>query len=321
MTKHFARVSVLVLLLAFLAACGSKPAAEIILPTATPEPTDIPKLMPGEITSAERTLEDADSSIKAEENRALTGDAFVNNLFERPFTSQEMVYQPDLNILNISISSDENFFYFILTLDDVDTASGLLNGTYGIEFDRTQTGRGDLLVWTSQISSEWSTEGITVYANPSGTVGGLDPITAEEDYPGKGYTETIEMQGDKVAWARLSPDDPNAVQIAVSRALLGNPEEFLWGAWADGGVKDPSLFDYGDHFSSSEAGSPLNTSEDYPLQALASLDNTCRLPYGIDQMSSMIPGMCITSQPGLDCVCTYWVIFGSTKACALWDCD
>ncbi|MHB8806277.1 MAG: hypothetical protein ACYC59_01690 [Anaerolineaceae bacterium] len=321
MSKHIVHVSVLVLLLAFLIACGSKPAAETILPTTTPEPTDIPKLMPGEPASAERTLEDADSSIKAEENRTLTGDTFVNNLFERPFTSQEMVYQPDLNILTVSISSDENFHYFILFLDDVDTASGTLSGTYGIEFDRTQTGRGDLLVWVNQAASEWSTEGITVYVNPTGTVGGLDPITAEEDYEGKGYSETIEMEGDKVAWARLAPDAPNAIQIAVSRALLGNPEEFLWGAWADGGVKDPSLFDYDDHFSSVEAGSPLNTSEDYPLQALSSLDNTCRLPHGIEQMSSVIPGMCITSQPGLNCVCTYWVYFGSTKACALWDCD
>jgi len=206
-------------------------------------------------------------------------------------------------------------------MDDVDSTGGGLSGTYGIEFDRTQTGRGDMLVWVDQFGSEWSTEGITVYVNQTGTVGGLDPMVAEEDYKGKGYSETIEMEGDAVAWARLAPDDPTAVQIAVSRVLLGNPEEFLWGAWADGGVKDPSLFDYDDHFGPSEAGSPLNTSEDYPLQALSSMDNTCRLPHGIDQMSSMIPGMCITSQPGSNCVCTYWVNLEMKKVCALWDCD
>ena len=320
MIKYILCVSVLVLLLAILPACGSK-SAEIILDTATPEPTEIPKLAPGEITSPERTLEDADSSIKAEENRALTGDNFLENLFERPFTAQEMVYQPDLNILTTSISSDENFFYFIITLDNVNTSSGRLEGTYGIEFDRTQTGRGDLLVWVTRLSLDWSTEGIIVFINPTGTVGGLDPLIAEESYEGKGYTQTLKMEGDKVAWTRVSPDDPSAVQIAVSRALLDNPEEFLWGAWADNGVKDPSLFDYDDHFGPSEAGSPLDTSEDYPLQALYNLDNTCRLPHGIDQMTSMIPGMCITSQPGLNCVCTFWVNFGAARVCALWDCD
>ena len=319
--KNFLYVSVLVLILAILTACGSKPAAEIILDTATPEPTEIPKLAPGEITEPERILEDADSSIKAEENRALTGDNFLENLFERPFTSQDMEYQPDLNILTTSISNDENFFYFIITLDDMNTTSGKLEGTYGIEFDRTQTGRGDLLVWITRLSLDWSTNGIIVFINPNQTVGGLDPMTAEEGYAGKGYTQAVEMEGDKVAWTRISPDDPSAVQIAISRALLDDPEEFLWGAWADNGVKDPSLFDYDDHFGPSEAGSPLNTSEDYPLQALYSVDNTCRLPHGIDQMSSFIPGMCITSQPSQNCVCTFWVNLGAARVCVLWDCD
>ena len=321
MMKRILYVSVLVLLFSLITACGSKSAAEIILDTATPEPTEIPKLTPGEITSPERTLEDADSGIKAEEHRTLTGDNFLENLFERPFTAQEMVYQPDLNILITSISSDDSFYYFIIDLDDVSTITGTLDGIYGIEFDRTKTGRGDLLVWVTQLTSDWSTQGIIIFINPNGTVGGLDPMTAEEGYKGKGYTETMEMEGDKVAWARISPDDASAVQIAISRAVLGDPEEFLWDAWADNGVKDPSLFDYDDHFGPSAAGSPLNTSEDYPLKALYSLDNTCRLPHGIDQMSSMIPGMCITSQPSEKCVCTSWINLGSTKVCALWDCD
>ncbi len=317
MRKVFVLLFVIILVLT--SACGEKKElATEIVPTDTTAPTEIPKLQPGEPTSAERTLEDADASIKAAEHRALTGDNFLENLYERPFTSQEMVYQPDLNILTAAISGDENFYYFILTLDD--EISGGVTGIYGVEFDRTQTGRGDLLVWATYFAPEWSTDGITVYINPSGTVGGLNPITAEKDYEGRGYTETVVMEGDKVAWARLDPTDASAVQIAVSRELLGT-EEFLWGAWADGGIKDPSLFDYNDHFGVSEAGSPLNTSEDYPLQALASLDNTCRLPYGIDQLSNAITGMCITSQPNQSCVCAYWAVFGATRVCLLWDCD
>lgn len=40
------------------------------------------------------------------------------------------------------------------------------------------------------------------------------------------------------------------------------------------------------------AGSPIKTDPDYPLKTLFSLDNTCRLPYGFDQIASSIPGMC-----------------------------
>ncbi len=296
MIKRIACVSVLVLLLALLTACGSKSEAEsstVILDTATPEPTDIPTLKPGEPNSeAERILEDTDSSIKAEEKRAVSGDNFLDNLFERPFTSQEMDYQPDLNILTVSITSDETFFYFTITLDGADPTSGVLSGTYGIEFDRTRTGRGDLLVLVSNPAAEWSMDNLTVYTDTAASVGGTKPIIAEEGYEGPGYSETVELGNDQVAWARIAPEDPHAVQIAVSRALL-DTEEFLWGAWADGGVKDPSLFDYDDHFGPSEAGSPINTSEDYPIKAIFSLDNTCRLPYGIEDTTN-IPGICLS---------------------------
>jgi len=142
------------------------------LPTNTPEPTEIPKLQPGDLPEAERTLEDVDSSIKAEEKRAITGDNILNNLYERPFTSEEMVYQPDLNILTVSLASDDNFFYFTIALQDLDPNTGSLTGTYGIEFDRTQTGRGDVLVWVTGPGTEWSADNLIVYSDPESTVGG-----------------------------------------------------------------------------------------------------------------------------------------------------
>ncbi|MHB8806278.1 MAG: hypothetical protein ACYC59_01695 [Anaerolineaceae bacterium] len=328
MKKNFFIISVLVLLLAFSTACGSKSTPEtkpttIVINTAIPESTDITDLTPGEPNpEVERTLEDADASIKAYEKRAVTGDNILNNLFERPFTMQEMDYQPDLNILTVSITSDDAFFYFIITLDGIDPLSGTLSGTYGIEFDRTQTGRGDLLVLVSNPAVEWSMENVTAYVNPTASVGGTKPIVAEEGYEGAGYSETVELGSDQVAWARIAPEDPYAVQIAVSRALLDNSEEFLWGAWADGGVKDPSLFDYDDHFGPSEAGSPIK-GEDYPVKAVYSLDNTCRLPYGLEDAFN-IPGMCLSIPPKAEnktaCVCIRWAL-SVAGVCLEWKCD
>jgi hypothetical protein len=328
MKKNILILSALVLLLVLFTACGSKSATgteptTVVLKAEQTEPTEIPPLAPGEPNpQVDRTLEDADSSIKAEEHRAVTGDNILNNLFERPFTAQDMEYQPDLNILTTSITSDDSFFYFTISLDGIDPASGTLSGTYGIEFDRTKTGRGDLLVLASNPAKEWSMENVTVYVNPTASVGGTKPIVAEEGYEGKGYTETVQLEGDKVAWARIAPEDANAVQIAVSRTLMNNAEEFTWGAWADGGVKDPSLYDYDDHFGPSEAGSPINTSEDYPLKAVASLDNTCRLPYGIVDTTG-IPGLCLSIPPKeehkVSCVCVHWAL-SAAGVCLEWSC-
>ena len=48
------------------------------------------------------------------------------------------------------------------------------------------------------------------------------------------------------------------------------------GAWA-GTLVDPAMFDYHDHMTHVEAGSPNPGYEVYPLKAMAEIDNTCRL--------------------------------------------
>ncbi len=319
--KRHAVTILLVLLMLTISACGAKEEAPAsVVPTNTPQPTatEIPKLLPADLPpEAEHILEDSDASLRAYEKRTVSGDNILNNLFERPFTSEEMDYQPDLNILNAVISSDEDFYYFTLILDGVDPISGSLTGAYGIEFDRTQTGRGDLLVWVKELDTEWSMRGLTVYYNDNDRVGGTKPIVAEEGYEEPGYTDTLTMEGDKVAWAKLSPEQPSILFIAVSRALLDDPEAFLWNAWADGGVQDPALFDYDDHFGPGAAGSPINTDADYPLKALYSLDNTCRQAYG-SGIASDVPGACLSGGGG-GCWCAQQSATGA--GCLDWDCD
>ena len=259
-----------------------------------PHPGDLP---PGELPDPDRTLVDADSSIKAYENRTISGDNFLNNLYERPFTSQEMVYQPDLDIITVDFSTDEDFFYFTINLYGMNPVEWGLNGMYGVEFDRTLTGRGDLIVWAENMQKEWSLENVSAYIDENGDVGGQNPMLVEQGFKGNGYDRPFEMKGNKVAFARISPDDPEAVQFAVSHALLDDPTEFLWGVWADNGLKDVTRFDYNDTMGPSAAGSPINTNDDYPLGDLFNLDNTCRLPYGVGQMGTSYRGMCITQAP------------------------
>jgi len=289
-------------------------------------PTKVPLLIPGEPPEPERTLKDFDSSIRASENRAVSDDRFLDSMYERPFTSQEMIYQPDLDIYTVDFAHDADFFYFTITLYGMNPDKWGLNGMYGIEFDRTKTGRGDLIVWADKPLDEWSVENVTVYTDADRDVGGPQPIIADAGFEGDGYDTAVKLEGDRTAFARISPDDPVAIQIAVSRNLLDNPTEFLWGAWADNGLRNTTLLDHNDTMGPGEAGSPINTDDNYPLNALYNLDNTCRLPYGFEQMSASVPGMCISQAPAPEpdkqtCVCVNWLYFGNTKVCQQWDCN
>jgi len=63
------------------------------------------------------------------------------------------------------------------------------------------------------------------------------------------------------------------------------------------------MLDHNDTMGPGEAGSPINTDDNYPLNALYNLDNTCRLPYGFEQMGASYPGMCISQFPALEPNC------------------
>jgi hypothetical protein len=346
------RVISIILLVSLLAACGPKP--EVSAPAAPAEPESAPvveappaepappaapavvepaaelppaepavpeMIMAGEPLNTDRTLEDADGSLRASEKRALSGDAILDNRYERPFSQTDMIYLPDVDIQTVKVEYDDVFFYFTLKMKGVDFGTGKFTAAYGIEFDRNLDGRGDLLVWASDPQPEWSSENLIVYADKNGNVGGLKPMVAEAGMESDGYETSVELGGDLAAYARINPRDPSAVQIAVSRALLNNAEDFLWGAWADKVVKNPSRFDYNDAFGPGEAGSPIKPSKDYPLKALHSLDNTCRLPFGLIT-STGIPGMC-KSVPKVEkdksCYCVEWA--STAHICIRTSCD
>lgn len=289
------------------------------------KPKRPPLNIPDDPPEPERTLADSDSSLRAEEGRTLSGDNFLNNLYERPFTSHEMVYLPDLDIYTVDFSHDEEYFYFTVNLNGLDEEQWRLSGNYGIEFDLTLDGRGDLIVWVENPQKQWSIKNIKAFVDVNDDVGGPQPMIADEGFTGNGYDQRVDFkQVENPAFTRIAPDNSQAVQIAVSNALLEYPEEFLWGAWADKSQKKLSEFDYNDTMGPTEAGSPYIDNEDYPLKALSELDNTCRLPYGFEQMGSSYRGMCITTPPveqsepssdsdnEPDCYCNDYCIDGVT---------
>jgi hypothetical protein len=255
-------------------------------------------LRPGEnVPEASRTLADSDSSLRAYEKRVLSGDKFLENLYERPFTSREMIYQPDLDIYSVDFATDGEFFYFTINLNGMNLQQWGLNGIYGIEFDTDLDGRGEIIVTTEKTAPVWDIESVSVLVDVNGDVGGPKPIIADAGFNGSGYDELKQIAGNEVAFARIDPQSETSVQIAVSAAMLGNTPGFAWSAWADNGLREFTMFDYNDTMGPSAAGSPFRDDSNYPIKDLYSVDNTCRVAYGDVGVEYAIPGLCIIGAP------------------------
>jgi hypothetical protein len=77
--------------------------------------------------------------------------------------------------------------------------------------------------------------------------------------------------------------------------MLGNPASYAMGAWA-GANLDPSMYDYNDHMTHIQAGSPNRGDGIYPIKALAEIDNTCRLAINF-LPNGKEPGLCKNITP------------------------
>jgi hypothetical protein len=61
---------------------------------------------------------------------------------------------------------------------------------------------------------------------------------------------------------------------------------------------DWSMFEFNDHFTLEQAGSPLKEdAKNYPLKALWGVDNTCRMPSGFTPSTGSMPGLCPNYEP------------------------
>ncbi len=259
-------------------------------PTATVVHINIPA-SPG---GANSFMTDRSSAALAAERRSI-GDNFDIDLFERPFTATAMDYQGYLDINRGELSAVSPWIYVTLSLEQAPPAGS--TAWYGVEVDTDMDGRGDfLIVGQAPGRTGWTTDGVQAFRDSNNDVGGAHPVAADAPpQAGNGYDDRIFDQGQgtdpDLAWVRISPNNPARVQLAFKYAAIGSPDKFLWGALADEGVKHPEWFDYNDHFSPSEAGSPTSGSSLFPIKALASIDNTCRWAYGFTPTGSE-PGVC-----------------------------
>ena len=282
---------------------GTNPSTPTLESTSTPPPINHITTPPDVVPKGSPNY-DVDSSGTASENRAPYGDSYNINLFERPFSQSSMTYIPALDIETFSLSQDTTWNYVSLQVNGGDM-NDPIGFNYGVEIDTNHDGIGDYLIWANQpYKTVWTTDTLRVYSDPNNDVGGASPeksdanATTSAPYPGDGYETIVFDKGHgsdpDLAWVRADPSDATIVQFAFKRSLSGNA--FMWGVWADGGLKDPSKFNYNDRFTLQQAGSPIKSSSDYPIKAISQVDNSCWAPYGFTP-TGFEPHLCPSNTP------------------------
>ena len=156
----------------------------------------------------------------------------------------------DLNRGELSIGAP--WIYVTLFLEQAPPPGTL--AFYGVEVDIDVDGRGDYLITgAAPASTDWTTNGVRVLRDTNNDVGAAHPMTSDPPAGGAGYDELIFDQGQgtdpDAAWIRLAPASSSQVQIAFKYSVIGSPDEWTWGVWADEGVNKPEWFDYNDHFT------------------------------------------------------------------------
>jgi hypothetical protein len=305
-------VSTLLVVLFLLAGCSlpqeSTPEAPAVPPTDIPavnpvqQHTDFPIDLP---TERSNHAGDHDSSRTAKNEEAAGGDRFTFGEYERPFNANTMdTYFPYLDIVDSLTYQDDLWIYASIQLQGRD-ANGLLAGNYALEIDSDVDGRGDsLILVTKPATTQWTTDGVQVWQDSDKDVGGLAAVVADDKLTsGNGFDQKVFDSGQgndtDAAWARVSPVDPNVVQIAVKRSLVDDDGRYLAGMWSGNSALNPAQFDFNDHMTHEQAGAALRGLEIYyPIKGLAELDASCRVAVGF-QPTGNEPGLCKSAaRPG-----------------------
>lgn len=231
-----------------------------------------------------KMVDDVESSGTGPEGRAPYGDSYKLNRFERPFL-QDMTYVPDIDIHRFGLSEDSDWYYISVKLigNDPNRDLGI---HYGVEIDLNADGFGDYVIWAHPpYRDQWDTVNIQVLKDSNLDAGGISAMQSDAVFDGNGYDELVfdgsaqENADPDLAWVRMSEDLMATIQFAFKKSLSGSL--FMVGVVSDMGLKDVSKYDYADHFTEADAGSPVKNNQYYPLGSLYAVDNTCWEAYGI----------------------------------------
>ncbi len=310
--------AIFLLIIVYLAACNLPSSVSTDTPPPSSSPSSVPPTnppLPTEIQHqtvpsnlpATRTnhASDYDSSTTASGKRAAGGDRFTFEQFERPFDANTMdVYFPYLDILDTTSYQDDTWIYGAILLKG--RQNDQLPGVYGIQLDVDRDGKGDWMVFASNPSStEWTTDGVQVFQDANHDVGADTAMFSDENAHSDGFETKVFDSGNgkdpDAAWVRISPEDPNMVQIALKRSVIGNDiKAYMLNMWTGNSLMNPGFFDLSDHFTHEQAGAADPGLEIfYPIKSVYEIDNSCRVSVGFQPIGNE-PGLCKELNPKPD---------------------
>lgn len=272
-------------------ATQTQPPVELIA-SETPEKNPVShEVTPTEGVTDRATAHDNDNALSFDRRVVRSGDEFFRNRFERPFTANEMDYLPDLDIVNFSITSDDTFFYIMISFVGLNTDTESLTGSYAVEIDHNGDGRAEILIVArGPYSDDFSADHVTVYLDMNSDMGG-SKVNRPDDYQSDGFETTIYDLSQNVypeddpdlAWVRQTTDGSlPAVEIAYKKWIFDEENEsFMWSVDASGALIDPTRLYIHDFMTPEDAGAANSDDPNYPIKSLAAFDNTCRVPLGI----------------------------------------
>jgi len=255
---------------------------------------------PGDIPNkVVQTVHDQTDEITAKDKFAFGGDVFGLGWYERPF-DQNMGYLPFIDLAKILMTREDSNWVYVKVSVMAPVADGKdSKPLYGLEMDTDLDSRGEFLLLTGiPAGTEWATDGVVVMTNSDNNLGGTKPVLPDTNLSeGKGYDKEVFNAGKgddpNLAWARISPDDPKTIDVAFKSSLIGGVKgKFLWFPWALVGIQDLTKFEFNDHFTKADAGSPLKDDKNttYPIKGVWGVDNTARIPSGFEP-GGLMPGL------------------------------
>jgi hypothetical protein len=284
----------------------TEPAAptEPLPPTAVlpaPTPTVVHVMHPDEPGTVDSYITDPTTKALASQKTA-TGDQFNIDIYERPYTSEVMDYLAHLDIVYAELSVESTWAYVTIFLEGEPPADS--HAAYSIELDTDLDQHGDWLITAFVPPSDmWTTDGVRIFHDDDEDVGGDIPLVSEAPVAGRTGYETIVFEegfgpDPDAAWVRRDPEEPDRVQLAFKISMVKEPATgFFWAVFAEEGGNLPAWYDFNDHFTKEQAGSPFAGNLDWPIKLLAAVDSTCRYAYGFE------PAEGITSVCGTDTDC------------------
>lgn len=162
-------------------------------------------------------------------------DDWSQDKLERPVDALNGNYFPVVDIVRASMGTNQAWMFARVELYK-DAAGNLPeNLSVGVELDTDLDSRGDILILVKGLhSTEWTTEGVQVWQDENGDVGGQKPHRPDNQ-AGNGY-ETLLFdagQGEDadLAWARIDPENGAGIEFAFKPSLLPENQVFAWWTW------------------------------------------------------------------------------------------